>query len=105
MLGANIVIDGANPVLCQAPESFEGVHVRLAFDVDARGMIDAAVLIAEMRQSAINARLISEDDATRHDAPPIAIIVKVVESFGGLFRIYRQKGFQVERLGIRGEAV
>lgn len=68
MLGADVVIDASNPVLGKTPESFESVHVRIAFDVDARGMIDAAVLITEMRQRAVDARLIGEDNAARHDS-------------------------------------
>lgn len=68
MFGADVVINATNPVLGQAPKAFQSVHVRFAFDVDIRGVIDALVLIAKLRERPVHTRLIAENHAAGHNA-------------------------------------
>lgn len=68
MLSADVVIDAPDPVLGEAPKAFDGVRVRVAVNVDASGVVNALMFIAKTREISIDACLIGEDGAARHDA-------------------------------------
>ena len=68
MLRADVVIDASDPVFREAPKALNRVRVRVAFNVDASGMVNALMLIAETRKIPIDARFIGENNAARHDA-------------------------------------
>src|ERR1700730_7854867 len=62
IFGADVVRDAANPILCQTPEAFNRVRVRIPAHVDVCRMMDAPVVEAHRTESFIEPCLIGKDD-------------------------------------------
>ncbi len=65
IFGADVVIDTANPVLGQTPESLNRIYMRITLNIDLRGVMNALMRIAETGQWIIGIRFVSEDCSSR----------------------------------------
>ncbi len=59
------MIDPTNPALDKTPETFDGIRVNLADDIDALAMVDSLMLVSPSIKPVVGAKGISEDGGFR----------------------------------------
>ena len=64
------MIDAPQPILNQAPESFDCVRMNFASNVDLFAVIDSQVGISPSAYSVVGAKLISEHNGIGKDVAP-----------------------------------
>src|SRR5271154_2737233 len=67
VLCANVVVDPTDSTLHSAPESFDGIGVNVARDVNAFTVTDAPMGIAEILKAIVRNEIVSEHDTRGHD--------------------------------------